>query len=116
MVVTAAAGYLGPTLLGLVAVWLLGVGHAVALLWVLLVLLALLLVQIRNWFGLWSVLVSGVVVFGVSWWLPDAGAVGVRVPGDLVPAAGRAAPGARAAGDALAGPAPGAPTPTSWPA
>ena len=36
----------------------------------LLVLLALLLVQIRNWFGLWSVLVSAFVVFGVSWWLP----------------------------------------------
>jgi hypothetical protein len=71
MVVTAAAGYLGPALLGLLAAWLLGVGHAVALLWVLLLLLTLLLVQIRNWFGLWSVLVSAGVVFVVSWWLPD---------------------------------------------
>ncbi len=71
MVVTVAAGYLGPTLLGLLAAWLLGAGHAVALLWILLVLLALLLVQIRNWFGLWSVLVSGVVVFGASWLLPE---------------------------------------------
>jgi hypothetical protein len=71
MVVTAAAGYLGPAVLGLLAAWLLGVGHAVALLWVLLLLLALLLVQIRNWFGLWSVLVSAGVVFAVSWWLPD---------------------------------------------
>jgi hypothetical protein len=70
MVLTAAAGYPGPALLGLLAAWLLGVGHAVAVLWVLLLLLALLLVQIRNWFGLWSVLVSAAVVFGVPWWLP----------------------------------------------
>jgi hypothetical protein len=70
MVLTAAAGYLGPAGLGLLAVWLLGVGRAVGLLWVLLLLLTLLLVQIRNWFGLWSVLVSAVAVFAVSWWLP----------------------------------------------
>ena len=31
--------------------------------------MTLLLIQVRNWFGLWSVLVSGAVVFGVSWWL-----------------------------------------------
>ena len=36
MVLTAAAGYPGPALLGLLAAWLLGVGHAVAVLWVLL--------------------------------------------------------------------------------
>ena len=34
-----------------------------------LILLALLLIQVRNWFGLWSILVSVAVVFGVSWWL-----------------------------------------------
>jgi hypothetical protein len=33
-----------------------------------LVLLTLLLVQIRNWFGLYSVLVAAVGVFAVSWW------------------------------------------------
>jgi len=71
MVLTAAAGYVGPSLLGLAAAGLLGARHAVGLLWVLLVLLALLLVQIRNWFGLWSVLVSAALVFGVSWWLPE---------------------------------------------
>src|SRR6478735_4700502 len=31
------------------------------------------LVQIRNWFGLWSVLLTGAVVFAVSWWLPTRG-------------------------------------------
>jgi hypothetical protein len=49
---------------------LLGAGHAVALLWAVLVMLALLLVQIRNWFGLWSVLASAAVVLAVSWLLP----------------------------------------------
>ena len=67
MVATAAAGYVGPALVGLGAAWLLGTGRAVAVLWALLALLALLLVQIRNWFGLWSVLVSGAVVLAVSW-------------------------------------------------
>ena len=70
MVLTTAAGYAGPGLLGLAAAWLLGSGHAVALLWLVVVLLTLLLVQIRNWFGLWSVVVSGAVVLAVSWWLP----------------------------------------------
>lgn len=68
MVVTAAAGYLGPGLLGLGASALLRAGHALALLWAAVILLALLLVRIRNWFGLWSVLVVGGVVGAVSWW------------------------------------------------
>jgi peptidase M50B-like protein len=73
MVVTAAAGYLGPALLGLLAAWLLRLGHAVGLLWLLTLLLALLLVQIRSWFGLWSVLLSATVVAGVTWRVPPAG-------------------------------------------
>ena len=68
MMATAAAGYVGPALLGLGAAYLLRTGHAVGLLWLALVLLALLLVQIRNWFGLYSVLVAGIGVFVVSWW------------------------------------------------
>ncbi|MGY1886526.1 M50 family metallopeptidase [Blastococcus sp. SYSU DS0753] len=73
MVLTCAAGYTGPALFGLGAAALLSAGHAIGLLWALLVLLALLLVQIRNWFGLWSVLATGAVVFGATWWLPPAG-------------------------------------------
>jgi Peptidase M50B-like len=69
MVVTTAAGYVGPGLLGLAAAALLAHHRAVGLLWALLILLALLLIQVRNWFGLWSVLISAAVVFGVSWWL-----------------------------------------------
>jgi hypothetical protein len=73
MVLTCAAGYTGPGLCGLGAAALLAAGHAVGLLWVLLTLLALLLVQIRNWYGLWSVLVTGAVVFAATWWLPPEG-------------------------------------------
>ena len=73
MVLTAAAGYTGPGLFGLGAAALLAAGYAVGLLWALLALLALLLVQIRNWYGLWSVLVTGAVVFAATWWLPAEG-------------------------------------------
>ena len=68
MVVTAAAGYVGPAIGGLAGASLLTGGHAVGMLWALLVLLALLLLQIRNFFGLWSVLVAGTGLFVVSRW------------------------------------------------
>jgi hypothetical protein len=66
MILTLLAGYTAPALLGLGAARLFGLGYAVGLLWLLLVALALLLVQIRNWFGLWSVLVTAAVVFSVT--------------------------------------------------
>ena len=66
MIATLLAGYTAPALLGLGAARLLGLGYSVGLLWILLVALALLLVQIRNWFGLWSVLVTAAVVFSVT--------------------------------------------------
>jgi len=75
MVLTLLAGYMGPGLFGLGAAGLLATGHAVGLLWALLVLLALLLVQIRNWYGLWSVLVTGGLIFAATWWLPPDGQV-----------------------------------------
>jgi hypothetical protein len=68
MVATAAAGYVGPAVLGVGAAWLLSRGYAVALLWILLVVLVLVLVQIRNWYGLWSVLVTGALLVGVTVW------------------------------------------------
>lgn len=70
MVTMLAAGYLGPAAIGLAAAGVLASDHAVGLLWGLLVLLALLLLQIRNFFGLWSVLITGMAVFAVTWWLP----------------------------------------------
>jgi hypothetical protein len=73
MVFTCAAGYVGPGLFGLGAAALLAAGYAVGLLWALLGLLTLLLVQIRNWYGLRSVVVTGAVVFAATWWLPTQG-------------------------------------------
>jgi hypothetical protein len=73
MVLTCAAGYTGPGLIGLGAAALYASGHAIGLLWALLLLLALLLVQIRNWYGLWSVLVTGGVVAAATAWLPPHG-------------------------------------------
>lgn len=67
MAVTALAGYPGPALAGLGAAYLLHLGRAVLVLWAVLALLAALLIQVRNWFGLWSVAVAGAGVFAVSW-------------------------------------------------
>jgi hypothetical protein len=68
MVATAFAGYVGPALLGLGAAYLLHRQHALAVLWLAVLLLALLLLQIRNFYGLYAVLAAGVAVFAVSWW------------------------------------------------
>jgi hypothetical protein len=70
MFFTVAAGYVGPALFGLAASDLLRQGHSVALLWTVLLLLAVVLTLIRNWFGLGLVLAAGVGVFAVSWWGP----------------------------------------------
>jgi hypothetical protein len=72
MVATAASGYVGPALAGVAAAALLSRGYAVGVLWALLVLLALLLLQIRNFFGLWAVLVAGGGLFAVTWWAPPS--------------------------------------------
>ena len=71
MVVTAFAGYVGPSLLGLGAAYLLQEQHALAVLWLAVLLLALLLLQIRNFYGLYAVLVAGAAVLAVSWWGSD---------------------------------------------
>jgi hypothetical protein len=68
MIAVLLAGYPGPALFGLAAAFVLSRGYAVALLWGLLAALVILLLQIRNLFGLWSVLVFGATVFSVSWW------------------------------------------------
>jgi hypothetical protein len=70
MVAMLAAGYPAPAVLGLAAAAVLGTGHVAALLWALVLLLAGMLLLVRNWFGAWTVLASGLVVFAVTWWLP----------------------------------------------
>jgi hypothetical protein len=68
MAATAVAGYVGPALLGLGAAWLLSQRHALAVLWLAVLLLGLLLLQIRNFYGLYAVLMAGLGVFAVTWW------------------------------------------------
>ncbi len=73
MVLTCAAGYVGPALFGLGEAALLASVLGVAVPLAVLALLALLLLQIRNFFGLWAVLVTGAAVAAVTAWLPPQG-------------------------------------------
>ncbi len=70
MVAMLLAGHLGPALLGLGAAALLAQGHAVGVLWGLLTVLALMLLMVRNLFGLWVLVVVGGGIAAVTWWAP----------------------------------------------
>lgn len=70
MVIMLLAGYLGPAVVGLGAVVLLIAGHSLGLLWLFVILLALLLIQIRNFYGFVLVVDCAVVLILVSWYLP----------------------------------------------
>jgi hypothetical protein len=72
MVMMLLAGYLGPAVVGLGAVGLLIAGHSLALLWLFVILLGLLLLQIRNFYGFVLVVGCVVVLILVSWYLPAA--------------------------------------------
>jgi hypothetical protein len=67
MVLTLLAGYTAPAFAALGAAWMLSRGYSAGLLWALLLVLALMLIQIRNWFGLWVILVGAALVVGVTW-------------------------------------------------
>ncbi len=68
MVATAFAGYPGPALLGLAGAYLLSRGHALAALWLAVLLLTGLLLWVRNAYGLIAVGASLALVGAVSWW------------------------------------------------
>jgi hypothetical protein len=70
MVTMLLAGYLGPAVVGLGAVGLLIAGHSLGLLWLFVILLALLLVQIRNFYGFVLVIGCAVVLILISWYFP----------------------------------------------
>jgi len=72
MVLTLLAGYVTPSLLGLIWAVVLATGRITLLLWTSLVVLALMLVMIRNAFGVVSLVVTGAVVFVVSWFASAA--------------------------------------------
>lgn len=67
MVVTALAGYPGPAIAGLIGAALIGSGRSAAVIWLWLITLAIMLVWIRNWFGLLPVLIAGVGLGVVVW-------------------------------------------------
>lgn len=66
MMLTLAAGYLAPSLIGLGAAALLAAGYVTLLLWIALALLFAVLVMIRNWYGLLAVTVTGALVYAVT--------------------------------------------------
>ncbi|MFJ5264029.1 M50 family metallopeptidase [Streptomyces sp. NPDC088387] len=67
MILTAAAGYTAPPLLGLGGAALLSGGRITLLLWIATALLVAMLVMIRNAYGVLTVLVSGGLFLLVSW-------------------------------------------------
>ncbi|MFF2657906.1 M50 family metallopeptidase [Kitasatospora sp. NPDC058032] len=67
MLLTLAAGYTTPALLGLGCAALLAADRITLLLWLAVALLLALLVRIRNAFGLFTVLLAGGAFFLVSW-------------------------------------------------
>ncbi|MET4642778.1 hypothetical protein ABID95_002515 [Streptomyces atratus] len=67
MILTAAAGYTAPPLLGLGGAWLLSSGRITLLLWVATVLLTVMLVMIRNVYGALTVIFTGSAFLLVSW-------------------------------------------------
>ncbi|MGW4381904.1 M50 family metallopeptidase [Kitasatospora sp. NPDC004531] len=68
MVLTAAAGYPAPSLLGLGGAALLSTGRTTALLWIGTALLAAMLLTLRNLFGVLAVLATGGAFLAVSWY------------------------------------------------
>ncbi|RSS82685.1 M50 family metallopeptidase [Streptomyces sp. WAC06614] len=70
MILTAAAGYIAPSLLGLGGAALLGAHRITLLLWAATALLLAMLVMIRNAYGVLTVVVSGGTFLAVSWLAP----------------------------------------------
>ena len=67
-IVTFAAGYPGPAVLGALGAWALSRGYAAGVLWAVLLVLAAMTVQIRNWFGALTVLACALPVGAITWW------------------------------------------------
>lgn len=67
MILTAAAGYTAPSLLGLGGAALLAAGHITLLLWLATALLVVMLVMIRNAYGALTVIVTGGTFLLISW-------------------------------------------------
>jgi Peptidase M50B-like len=72
IVITALAGYVTPPLLGIGACALLATHRVTLLLSLLLLLLAVTLVLMRNWYGVLIVLITGGALFAVIWFASPA--------------------------------------------
>jgi Peptidase M50B-like len=68
LVLTFLGGYPAPAALGLAGALLVASGRAAASLWLVVALLVATLTQVRNAFGIVSVLATGVLVGAVAWW------------------------------------------------
>jgi hypothetical protein len=68
MMFTLLAGYIAPSLIGVLGAWLLGGNRITLLLWLTVALLLLMLINVRNLFGVLSLLITGAIVFAVSWY------------------------------------------------
>jgi len=68
LVLTFLGGYPAPATLGLAGALLVSTGRAAASLWLVVVLLVATLTQVRNVFGVVSVLATGALVGAVAWW------------------------------------------------
>ncbi|MCU7726700.1 M50 family metallopeptidase [Actinoplanes sp. KI2] len=67
MILTLLGGYVAPSLVGVLGAWLLGGNRITLLLWLAVLLLLLMLINVRNLFGVISLVVTGAIVFIVSW-------------------------------------------------
>lgn len=70
MVLTALAGYVAPSLLGLGGAWLTAQGRITLLIWIVLLFLVCMLLLIRNLYGALILLVTGGAVFALSMYAP----------------------------------------------
>ncbi|MBG0824228.1 M50 family metallopeptidase [Planomonospora sp. ID91781] len=70
MILTAAAGYVAPSLLGLGGAWLTSSGYVAVLITVVVALLVCMLVVIRNLFGAVSLLAVGGAIAALTWYAP----------------------------------------------
>ncbi len=68
VVVMLAAGYLAPAVVGVGAALLLAAGRGIAMLWLLLLLMAALLVWVRNGYGFLTLVLAGAVVGVLTWY------------------------------------------------
>jgi hypothetical protein len=68
MILSLAAGYTAPSLLGLGGAALLTAGRLTLLLWLAVALILAMLVMIRNFFGFLSLLVVGGILVAVAWY------------------------------------------------